>query len=230
MNALRQIACLAIVLVRAGVCQAQERTATIPALADLAAAADVVALAQVRDTDYEYTRGFPTGGTAFLRILIPYRITRPIGDIIEVYEEGLHAAECYFENPSVTEEGRRYLVFLRTNPDVEGQFKGLEHGCALEVLVTRDNSYALRFPLSGIGVADDVSDLAEPMHFADSYAVVEEDDISVEERHSLLEGGYLDHLEDGGYRYTHGVPLEEIRPLLGAHNLTLDRSLRRPAE
>lgn len=207
----------------------QETNIPVPTLAELAAAADVVALAQVRATDYEYVRDFPSGGTAFLRVLIPYRVTRPIGDFVEVYEEGLHDFECYFEDPAVTEEGRRYLVFLRANPEVEGQFKGQESGCALEVLVTRDNKYALRFPLSGIRVANDVHNLAVPLSFADNYAVLEDDDISVEERNALLTGGYLERLDDGGFRYTHGVHLADIRPLLGEDNLTKDRALRRPA-
>jgi len=223
-------ALLAALLVPATWAADVEDGAPIPRLSELAAAADVVALAQVRDTDYEYTRGFPTGGTAFLRVLIPYRVTRPIGDFVEVYEEGLHAFECYFEDPSVTEEGRRYLVFLRADPEVQDQFRGLEHGCALEVLVTRENRYVLRYPLSGIAVADDIGTLATPVVFADSYAVLAEDEIGVEERNALLAGGHLERLEEGGYRYTEGVPLEDLRPLLGEDNLTLDRALRRPVE
>ncbi len=149
--------------------------------------------------------------------------------MLEVYEEGLHEHECYFEDPAIMEEGRRYLVFLRANPEVEGQFRGLASGCALEVLVTADNRYALRYPLSGIDVADDVGALAEPTAFADRHAVPGEDDIGVPERNALLASGHLQRLEEGGYRYTHGLGLEHVRSLLGEANLTLDRAQRRPA-
>jgi len=196
-------------------------------LEELASAADLVALVQVRDTDYEYARGFPVGGTAFLGILIPYKLTHPVDDIVDVYEEGLHEHECYFENPSVYEEGRRHLLFARDNPEVDGQFLGLDRGCSLEVLVTADNRYALRYPLKGITVADDITALARPIEFRDSYAFPEDDDLTVGERNTLLEGGLLKALDDGRYRYTHGIPLSELRVLLGAENLTLDRALRR---
>lgn len=199
-------------------------------LADLAAQSDLVALVQVADVDYEYVREFPSGGTAFLRVLIPYRLTHPVGDIVEVYDEGLHEHECYFDNPPAGTEGRRHLVFLRDNPEVEEQFLGLDMGCSLDVLVTAENRYALRYPLAGIRITDDVRGLAKPMDFADSKAFPEEEDITVAERDALLEGDYLERLEDGRYRYTHGIELSDVRPLFGAENLSLDRALRRPVE
>ena len=86
-------------------------------LSALAAKADLVAVAQVKDTDYVYTRSFPSEGSAYLKILIAYKLNKPAEEIIEVYEKGLHPNECYFENPTVFEEGRRYLVFFHTDPD-----------------------------------------------------------------------------------------------------------------
>ena len=53
-------------------------------LEQLAMAADLVALVQVADTDYAFTRGFPSGGTAFLKVLIPYKVTRPLEEFLEV--------------------------------------------------------------------------------------------------------------------------------------------------
>lgn len=195
-------------------------------LAELASRADLVALVQVRDTDYVYTRGFPTGGTAYLGVLIAWKLTRPAGNIVAVYEEGLHPNECYFDNPTVFEEGRRYLVFLRDNPEVEGQYLGLGAGCSLDVLVTADNRYALRYPPAGIDVADDLSSLARPVTFADAYAVVGDDDLPVPERNALLAGGHLEELDAGRYRYTHGVELGALRPLLGEDNIKLQRTMR----
>lgn len=191
----------------------------------LADAADLIALVQVADTDYQYTRGFPSGGTAFLRVLIPYKVSRPLPDLVEVYEEGLHANECYFPDPSVFEEGRRYLVFLRSSEEVERQYNGLEAGCALEALVTAGNRYALRYPLDSITLADDFRALAEPMTFSDAYAHPEDEEITPVLRNEWLAEGWLAE-EAEGYRYTHGIPLAEARKRLGDDNLTRDRSLR----
>ena len=194
-------------------------------LADLAADADLIALVRVLDTDYEYTREFPSGGTAFLKILIPYKVSRPLEDIIYVYEEGLHPGECYFKNPTVLEEGRRHLVFLKFSEDVKDQYNGLETGCKLEVLVNNNDSYAVRYPVNGIKLADDLSGHARPMIFADPYALLEDEDITPTERNVLLESAYLSALENQ-YRYTHGIDISAIRQLMGPEGLTLDRSLK----
>ena len=197
-------------------------------LETLAGEADLVALVQVLDTDYEYARDFPSGGTAFLRILIPYKLDRPRPDIIEVYDEGLRPGACYFPNPEVTEEGGRYLLFIRKNPDVKGQYLGLDTGCSLTALVTEDNRYALRYPPEGLLLTDDLSALARPLNFADAHAVIDYEDLSVEDRLDLLSRGLITELEDRTYRVNQGVPLSEVRPLLGEDNLTRDRALLRP--
>ena len=209
----------------------QDDESDLPSLTlqELASHADLIALVQVLDTDYAYQREFPIGGTAFLRVLIPYKVNRPVPDIIEVYEEGLHEHECYFPNPPPTEEGRRYLLMVRDNPDVEGQFLSLDQGCSLTVLVKRDNSYALRYPLEGIATSESVAELAVPMDFSDRHAVLDYEALSVDERLSLLEGGYVDEREDRFYKLTHGVPLSAFRRLIGEENLTRDRALLRPA-
>ncbi|KAA9132075.1 hypothetical protein F3N42_07860 [Marinihelvus fidelis] len=199
-------------------------------LAELASQSDLVAVVQVADTDYVYARGFPTGGTAFLRVLIRWRLTHPVGDLVRVYDEGLHEGECYFQNPDVGEEGRRHLLFVRDNPDVDNQFLGLPHGCSLEVLVTADNGYALRYPPSNFELTNDLAALARPLQFADPYAVVDDDELTIAERDALLEGGWLVQQDDGRYRFTHGIPLGDLRPLLGEENLTHDRTLLRPTE
>lgn len=194
-------------------------------LAELAARADLVAVVRVLDTDYEYARGFPSGGTAFLQVLVAYKVSRPLEDIIKVYEEGLHAGECYFENPTVWEEGRRHLVFLKFSPEVEDQYNGLPGGCKLDVLVSRDNRYALRYPVSGIAVADDLNPYARSMDFSDEYAHVKDENISPDERQALLDAGYL--VKNGQrFAFTHGIELSVIRKLMGPDALTVDRSLK----
>lgn len=183
-------------------------------LQELAAAADLVALAQVRDTDYRRQRDIPISGSAFLKVLIPYKTDRPAG-LIEVYEKGLHAAECYFPNPTVLEEGRRYLVFLRRDPDAPERYRGLPEGCAMDVLVARDNRYALRYPPSGFRPDGALAERARPMLFADRYAVVADDELPPAERNALRDGGYIEPAGDGRWRFTRGVELSAVRGLLG---------------
>lgn len=213
-------------------------------LEQLAMAADLVALVQVADTDYAFTRGFPSGGTAFLKVLIPYKVTRPLEEFLEVYEEGLHEFECYFPTVDVDEVGRRFLVFLTFSTDVEEQYNGLPQGCALEVLVTRENLYALRFPFQGMALNQDYSNWAAPTVFADENALILDENITPDLRNAWLEAGWLTREEpppDDGfdplsgpatteaeirYRFTHGIDLTTLRKQLGPEALTLDRTLK----
>jgi hypothetical protein len=182
-------------------------------LSRLAKDADLVALARVADTDYVYTRDFPSEGSAYLRILIPYKPGDLQQDLVEVYEKGLHAHECYFENPTVFEEGRRYLVFFRRATGDPETYRGLDEGCALEVLVAADNRYALRLPLDGFDLDPAIAEYGAEFEFRDRYAVLEEDAISPDRRNELLEQGLLKRHGDG-YKYTRGIDLTTARKLL----------------
>ena len=183
-------------------------------LTELAASADLVALVQARDTDYFMRRDIPVSGSAFLKILIPYKMDRDI-DLVEVYEKGLHENECYFPNPSVLEEGRRYLVFLLRDADDPNRYRGLPQGCSLDVLVTRSNRYALRYPVTGIRLADDMSGMAREMEFSDPYAIVDDESLEPALRDALLEDGYLEPwAPERQWIYTRGVDLEQARQLI----------------
>jgi hypothetical protein len=182
-------------------------------LSTLAARSDLVAVMQVKDTDYVYTRAFPSEGSAFLKILIAYKPAKSSEEIIEVYEKGLHPHECYFENPTVFEEGRRYLVFLRRNPDDPESYRGLAQGCALEILVTANNRYALKYPLDGIALTDKLDHLAVKYEYRDDNALIAEDSLSPTERDSLLARGLIIPYQEG-YKYTHGVDLTAARNLI----------------
>ena len=192
-------------------------------LSDLAAIADLVAVAQVRDTDYVYTRSFPSEGSAFLKILISYKTNNTKADIIEVYEKGLHPNECYFENPTVFEEGRRYLVFFRINPEDPDTYRGLTAGCALEILVTNDNRYALRYPVDGIELTDRLPEMATRYDFHDNYALVSGATLSPAERYDLLARGLIVPYQDK-FKYTHGVDLTSARMLIKADALSSVKS------
>jgi len=125
----------------------------------------------------------------------------------------LHSFECYFENPTVFEEGRRYLGFFQRNPENPESYVGLPEGCVLEILVTAQNTYALRLPLDGIGLDGPLESHASPVEYRDSYAVLGEDAISPERRNDLLKQGLLTRYGDG-YKYTMGIDLTTARKLL----------------
>ena len=182
-------------------------------LTDLAKKADLVAIAQVKDTDYVFTRSFPSEGSAFLKVLITYKVNRSGEEIIEVYDKGLHPNECYFENPTVFEEGRRYLVFFRNDWDDPEIYRGLDEGCALEIFVTQDNRYALKYPVNGVNLADNLEDLVTEYDFHDYYALVSEESLSPAERDDLLSRGLIIPYQDK-FKYTHGVDLTAARKLI----------------
>ncbi len=187
-------------------------------LSQLASKADLVAVAQVKDTDYVYTRAFPSEGSAYLKILIAYKHNQPDEDIIEVYDKGLHPNECYFENPTVLEEGRRFLVFFRLDPDDPRNYLGLAEGCALEIFVTGDNRYALKFPITGIDLVDELDALVNEYNFRDNYALISDEDLTPSVRDEMLEDGLIIPYQDE-FKYTRGVDLSAIRKLISAEAL-----------
>ena len=187
-------------------------------LSALAAKADLVAVAQVKDTDYVYTRSFPSEGSAYLKILIAYKLNKHNEEIIEIYEKGLHPNECYFENPTVFEEGRRYLVFFHTDPDDPENYRGFAEGCALEILVTGDNRYALKYPVTGVDLTDNLDELAVKYAFRDNYALVSEESLSPAERDDLLARGLIIPYQ-GQFKYTHGIDLTAARNLISTEAL-----------
>ena len=212
-----QIRLLCLLLILGIPAHASETSAAV-SLSALAAKADLVALVQVRDTDYVYTRSFPSEGSAFLGVLIAYKPGNNSEEIIEVYEKGLHPHECYFENPSVYDEGRRYLVFLRRNPDDAESYRGLEQGCALEILVAEDNRYALKYPLDGIALTDKLDHLVLSYDFHDTHALVSEEDLPPVERDALLAKGLIVPYQEG-FKYTHGIDLTAARSLISSEAL-----------
>ena len=213
---------------------AQEAPPPAPvSLADLAGKADLIMLAQVKDTDYFYRHDYPVSGSAYLKPLISYKGGKP-ADIIEVYEKGLHENECYFPNPSVFEEGRRYLLFLHQDPDKPERYRGLAQGCALDVLVDKNNGYVVRYPASGISLSDSLEALAIDVVFGDPYAIENEETLNSTERNSLLERGLIRPFETTAastgpgilgvpqsppaarqWIYTKGIDIATIRKLMG---------------
>ena len=190
-------------------------------LAELAANADLVVLAQVKDTDYFMRRDIPVSGSAYLKVLIPYKTDHP-SDLIEVYEKDLHDHECYFPNPSVFEEGRRYLLFLKQDPEDEKRYRGLPQGCALDVLVGSDNRYVLRFPVTGIDLSDPLGELAVDTKFSDRYAIVDDEDLLPARREAMLADGLIVPYASPEVKwiYTKGIRLSAVRKLMRTDSLS----------
>lgn len=198
--------------------QLPETTIAPISLAELAAKADLVALAQVRDTDYFNRRGIPVSGSAYLRILIPYKAGQA-DEIIEVYEKGLHEHECYFPNPDVYEEGRRYLLFLRMDPERPERYRGLAQGCAIDILVASDNSYVLRYPVSGIELSDPLGKLVQQWDFSDGYAVVGNENLLPGVRDAWLNAGLIRPFGENQWIWSMGISLSAARELIGREAL-----------
>jgi hypothetical protein len=202
-------------------------------LAELARKADFVALAQVRDTDYLRRRDIPVSGSAYLRVLVPYKGDAGM-ELVEVYEKGLHERECYFPDRDVFEEGRRYLLFLQRDADHPERYRGLAEGCAVDVLVDRDSRYAIRLPVTGLTLSDPLGQLARTMQFSDPYAVVDDASLPPALRDAMLAAGQIvaheseaassspgpaglprpDAAASRLWRYTQGVSLGEFRELM----------------
>jgi len=213
---MRWITALLILLTAAPACAEDASAPAIApiSLAELAANADVVAVAQIKDTDYLLRREIPVSGSAYLKILIPYKMDQA-ADMVEVYEKGLRDQECYFPNPTVFEEGRRYLLFLARDVEYPERLRGLPEGCALEVLVDSDNGYALRYPVTGINLSDPLAGLAQPMTFSDGYAVVDDEDLQPARRDAMLDAGQIRQYQPGQWIYTTGIGLARVRELMG---------------
>ncbi len=211
-------AMISVMLLYTGTALHGADSAPFLSLSELAEKADLVAVVQVSDTDYVYTRSFPSEGSAFLNILIAYKPGKYAGKMIEVHEHGLHPHECYFENPEQLAGGRRYLVFLRLNPDDPGTYRGLAQGCSLEILVTAQSRYALKYPINSIALTDKLDKLINKYDYHDSHALETEDSLSPDVRKDLLARGLLEHYQ-GKFKYTYGIDLTRVRKLIHTGSL-----------
>jgi len=211
------LACL--VTLGTSVCFAQaEQPGEKPRLSKLAAESDLVALAQLIATEYEYTRGFPSKGFATLRILIPYKQPEPL-DQVQVIEEGLKESECYFPEISAWQEGQRFLVFLnRLEAD---QFKGHPQLCALPVLVTDGNRYAMRIPQDAIDLGEDGRAMVRELIYADPAARLDATELTGTAIEQMIEEQGLRQIGDE-LIYTLGIELTDVRRLIGPCALEVD--------
>lgn len=196
---------------------AQEERGEAVTLEALAAQADYIGLVQVDDREYEEIRDIPTKGVAFLKSLVTYRHPgdpRHPPEEIQMHEEGVGDDKCYY--PERRNEGHRFLAFLQKRPGKDG-FTGERPGCMLPVYVTKDNRYALRYPIQGLRIED--PSLIRELQFSDPDAFVDSgEELSYGRTRELREQGLIRQTESGEYVYTHGVYLSDLRPRLLASN------------
>ncbi len=116
------------------------------------------------------------------------------------------------------EEGRRYLVFFRLDPEDSQRYRGLAAGCALEIFVTQSNGYALKYPVDGMCLSDELAGLVNRFDFHDNYALVEEESLSPAQRDDLLANNLIISYQNK-FKFTHGVDLTAVRKLIPAEVL-----------
>ena len=192
---------------------------TPPDLASLTAEADLVAIVQVITTDYEKTRGFPSSGSAYLSVLIPYKGSAK-GDIIEVKEQGIEDTACYYPEVQVLQlEGDRFLAFLKKDGPEKETYHGYMPGCKVPILVTADNSYAIVFPVPGLALPEDQ---AQELIFGDPSAMLDLTDWSQSQAEAFAESWQMRQVPPGPedasnariYQYTRGILVPGLYKLL----------------
>lgn len=178
-----------------------------PALAELVTAADLVAVAQLNDTRYEYLRGFPNKGVAWMRPLIKYKSDREI-DIFTVYDEGVKGAHCYFPDTARWQEGNRFLIFLKHEEFI--RYRGVAPVCYLPVSVTSGNQYALRLPVDNVELPEELLQQAQVYQFTDSGSRIDATELLREEKTRLIADRQMED-EGDTLVYTRGIPISAIR-------------------
>ena len=177
--------------------------------------ADVVAIAQVVNVDYEQTREINAKGQAFLNVHVPYKGVKK-NELLIVSSKGFATHSCYY--PDRIGAGERFLVFLKKSKN-EGEYHGFKPYCQLQVLLTDTGEYALRYPL--ILDFDISADLVKDIQFNDPNAQIDATDWTgisrqqhQKEFNSILSED-TDMFQKHFYlTYTQGVMMYEIRKLM----------------
>lgn len=178
-----------------------------PLFADLILTAGMVAVAQLNDTRYEYLRGFPNKGTAWMRPLMRYKSERKL-EQFTVYDEGIKGEHCYFPDTDLWQEGSRFLVFLEHEEFI--RYRGLNPVCYLPVSVSSDNQYVLRLPIDNVVMPAELLEQAQHYQFTDSGSRIDTSELLREEKARLIRDRQM---KDEGETlvYTRGIPISAVR-------------------
>lgn len=177
--------------------------------------ADVVAIAQVVNVDYEQTREINAKGQAFLNVLVPYKGAKR-NELLIVSSKGFDKHVCYY--PDRGGEGERFLVFLKKTEN-DGEYHGFNPYCQLQVLLTDTGEYALRYPLA---IDFEIKpELIRTIQFNDPNAQIDATEWTSVAREQHQEEYQSKLTEDADMfqkyfylTYTQGVMIYEIRKLM----------------
>jgi len=191
-------------------------TPTLSSFAQASQWADLVAVAQVDDIEYEKVRKLNAKGYAFLNVLIAYKGTTR-GESIAVLATGLQDDACYY--PDRENEGERFLVFLKKAPgELKNVYYGFKPFCQFQILLSDLGQYILRTPLDGVDIP---KELIEPHQFNDPHAMLDATlwtGVSRQEYADKYQCKIIKTEDEFNkyyhLRYTQGVPIYKIRPLL----------------
>ena len=183
--------------------------------AEAAAWADVVAIAQVLNVDYEQTREINAKGQAFLTVRVPYKGVQK-DEFLIVSSKGFDEHVCYY--PNREGEGERFLVFLKKSRN-SGEYHGFKPMCQLQVLLTDTGEYALRYPYNTDIDLDE--ELIRDLQFNDPHARIDATEWTglSREEHQNTYASKLTEESDLFQKYfyltyTKGVMIYEIRKLM----------------
>jgi len=186
-------------------------------LAERAASSDIVALAQLDRIDYEYERDLPVDGEAWFRPLITYKSAASLSGLFIIREQGLSENECYFPRMAPWDERPRYLLFLVRDKE-KSVIEGHPDGCAIEILVANDGSYAARWPQPAFGGESGRGDEAlrarvEEMNFQGPGARIDAGDMLGHQRRARAERDFM-KVQGHTLIPTRGIELSELRQLM----------------
>lgn len=180
--------------------------------------ADLVAIAQVDDIEYEQVRDLNANGYAFLNILVPYKGATK-DEPVAVIAKGFDDNVCYY--PDRENEGERFLVFLKKAPgEMKNVYYGFKPFCQLQVLLSDLGQYILRTPLESNIIQIDKA-LIEEHQFNDPHAMLDTTLWTGTKRQEYADMYQCKIIESEDsfnkffhLRYSQGVPIYKVRPLL----------------
>jgi len=186
--------------------------------AEATAWADLVAIAQVDDIEYEQIREINVKGYAFLNVLVPYKGSTK-GESIAVIAEGVKDNSCYY--PDRENAGERFLVFLKKAPKKgTNVYYGFKPFCQMQILLSDMGQYILRTPLNNKSLKIE-ENLIQEQTYVDPHAMVDSTLWTSTKREEYANQFKCKIIESEDtfnkyfhLRYTQGVPIHEIRKLL----------------
>jgi hypothetical protein len=187
-------------------------------LSEAAEWADLVAVVQVDDIEYNKIRQLNSEGFAYLNVLIPYKgaeFEEPIAVIAYGFEENA----CYF--PDRVNEGERYLTFLKKAPgEKTNVYYGFKPFCQMQVLISDLGQYHIRYPLDNDSLTIPES-IIKDINYYEPHAILDatlwtgtkREEYAAKYKCEIIEG---EEKFNRTYKlkYTQGIHISDIRKLL----------------